>query len=350
MTAARHLNAGKPRRPAWIAPLALLTVVIGGGVGIGLLTSPGGGNADGTTALLQSGKSELMRGTPGSIGRARELFGEAAARDPDNAGNHAQLALADLRLIESTPRAAADALLRAHAAATRAVELDPDLADAQAALGYTTFFWHGDWPGGMARLEQAVALDPASARARHWRGLALLYKGDTTRGLADLDAAFRAAPAERAIIADRGLALVLAGRADEGLAALRRLAREEPEFAGAARNLALAQLARGDDAAWLESEERAAILLGDNTGADAIAAGRAALGNGRVAALTAILSRVSGAYRRARLLALLGRADDALVALENARRDPAFLTIRLDPAFASLRADPRFQALSASLG
>lgn len=333
----------------WLAPLALVALVAGGGITLATLVGPGGGG-DGTAALLKGGRSELMRGTPDSIGRARDMFSEAAALDPDNAGNHAQLALADLRLIESTPRAAPEALPRAHAAATRAADLDPDLADAQAALGYTTFFWRGEWPAGMARLDRAVALDPASARARHWRGLALLYAGDTTRALADLDAAFRAAPGERAIIADRGLALVLAGRADEGLAVLRRLVREEPQFAGAARNLALAMLARGDDAAWLEAEERAATLTGDSGWAQAAAAGRDALANGRPAALAVMLERASAPYARARLLALLGRADEAIAALGQARSDPAFRTIRIDPAFAALRPDPRFRALSSSLG
>ena len=332
-----------------LGPLTLVVLVAGGGIGLAMLVGPGGGG-DGTAALMKSGQSELLRGTPDSIGRARDIFSEAAARDPGNAENHAQMALADLRLVDSTPRAAAEALPRAHAAATRAVELDPERADAQAALGYTTFFWRGDEAAGMASLERAVALDPASARARHWRGLALLHRGDPARALADLDAAFHAAPAERAIIADRGLALVLAGRADEGLAALRRLARDEPQFAGAARNLALALLARGDDAGWLEAEERAATLLGDDAGADAAAAGRAALGNGRPAALAAMLARSSQPYSRARLLALLGRTDDALAALEQARRDPAFRAIRFDPAFASLRAAPRFQALTAALG
>ena len=345
MTAAKADRGGA----RWLAPLALVVLVAGGGIGLAMLVGPGG-SSDGTDALLKSGQSELLRGTPDSIGRARDMFSEAAALDPDNAQNHAQLALADLRLVDSTPRAAAEALPRAREAATRAAELDPELADAQAALGYTNFFWRGDWPAGMAQLERAATLAPGSARARHWRGLALLYKGDPAGALADLDIAFRAAPAERAIIADRGLALVLAGRADEGLAALRRLARDEPQYAGAARNLALAQLARGDDAAWLDAEERAATLLGDTSGADAAAAGRAALGNGRPAALTAMLERTSAPYPRARLLALLGRADDALAALEQARRDPACLRLRLDPAFASLRADPRFQALAASLG
>ncbi len=346
------MTAVRPdRRHSWFAPLALVAAVAGGGIGLAMLVGPSGGNGDGTTALLKGGQNELLRGTPDSIGRARDMFSEAAALDPDNAGNHAQLALADLRLIDSTPRAAAETLPRAHAAAARAAELDPELADAQEALGYTTFFWRGEWPAGMARLERAVALDPQSPRARHWRGLALLYAGDPARALADLDIAFRLAPQERAIIADRGLALALAGRVEEGLAVLRRLAREEPQFAGAARNLALVHLARGDDAAWLEAEERAATLTGDNDAAAAAQAGRDALAGGaHPAALAAMLERTSAPYPRARILALLGRADEALAALGEARRTFAFLTVRIDPAFATLRNDPRFRALAASLG
>lgn len=349
-----HINAAPaPAKRSWIAPLALVVAIGGGGMALAMLIGGGGEPGDGATALLRSGQMELMRGTPNSIGKAREMFEEAAARDPDNAEYKAKAAIADLRLIESSPREAGAALPRASAAAARAAELDPDLAEAQAALGYTTFFWRGDWPGGMAQLDRAVALAPGSAPARHWRGRALLFAGDPALALADLDAAFRLQPADRAIIADRGLALVLAERADEGLAALRRIAREEPQYAGAARNLALAQLAQGNDSAWLEAEERAATLLGDDAGARAAAAGRASLASGRPAALAAmleILARDGTPYARARILALLGRAVDALAALAQARGTPAFLAIRLDPAFASLRADPRFRELAASLG
>src|SRR6185436_19362205 len=56
----------------------------------------------------------------------------------------------------------------AKAAATRAVALSPDSADAHAVLGAARLYYDWDWPGAFAELSRALAIDPTSARAHAW--------------------------------------------------------------------------------------------------------------------------------------------------------------------------------------
>jgi TolB-like protein/DNA-binding winged helix-turn-helix (wHTH) protein/tetratricopeptide (TPR) repeat protein len=57
--------------------------------------------------------------------------------------------------------------------ARRAIELNPDLAEAHAALGYVQLIqWH--WQASQRNLEYAIQLNPNSAMARQWYALTLL--------------------------------------------------------------------------------------------------------------------------------------------------------------------------------
>ena len=51
---------------------------------------------------------------------------------------------------------------KARAAVSRALELDPDLAEAHAALGSVLFYFEWDWAGAEAEFQRALALNPGS--------------------------------------------------------------------------------------------------------------------------------------------------------------------------------------------
>ena len=54
---------------------------------------------------------------------------------------------------------------------TRALELDPDLAEARAALGLVRFYFEWDWAGADAEFRRALALNPEPRRTRGLRAL-----------------------------------------------------------------------------------------------------------------------------------------------------------------------------------
>ena len=63
----------------------------------------------------------------------------------------------------------AEALPKANAAALKAIEIDPQSAEAHASLGLVlNHRW--DWAGAEAEFKRALQLDPRYANAHHWYG------------------------------------------------------------------------------------------------------------------------------------------------------------------------------------
>ena len=57
---------------------------------------------------------------------------------------------------------------KAKAAATRALEIDDQLAEAHAALGWSTFAFNWDWVGAQKKLKRAIELNPSYESAHRW--------------------------------------------------------------------------------------------------------------------------------------------------------------------------------------
>ena len=115
--------------------------------------------------------------TPATNARAVEYFEHAIALDPDYALAWAGIAYALLGSPMNSDAPPLKVLSRAHEAAARAVQADPDLADAQAAVGYVKFLLEWDWPGAEAALRRAIVLDPACALGYRMLGHLLSQTG-----------------------------------------------------------------------------------------------------------------------------------------------------------------------------
>ena len=115
--------------------------------------------------------------TPATNARAVEYFEHAIALDPDYALAWCGIAYAFLGSSMNGDAPPLNVFPRAHEAATRAVQADPDLADAQAAVGYVKFLLEWDWPGAEAALRRAIALDSACALGYRMLGHLLSQTG-----------------------------------------------------------------------------------------------------------------------------------------------------------------------------
>jgi TolB-like protein/Tfp pilus assembly protein PilF len=117
---------------------------------------------------------------------ALDRFERAIAIDPNFAPAHAALAgvYGALGAWEFGVLPPAEALSKAKAAAARALELDPQLAEGHTSVGYTTL--HFDWnPDAACReFDQAIALNPAWTEAHHWHSHALCAAGRFRESLA----------------------------------------------------------------------------------------------------------------------------------------------------------------------
>lgn len=353
-----------PRRWRWALPTAAL-----GALGLAMVFVAQGGDAlsapfartapsrAAQDAYLAAAHS-LERRTPADIARAIDGFGQAIAAEPAYADAYAGLAMAHLLQREFGAVAAEPAYARAAAAAERAIELDPDQAEGHAALGFATFYGQRDFVAGLASLEHAVELDPASGRTLHWYATALYHAGDLSQALAMLERAQRRTPGSPAIVSDKALILYAMGRREEALGLLDQIAAERPEFSAPHRYRALIAQAEQDWPVWLAKGARTVALENDAKLAAEVAAGRKALEAGGATGLArAMLAPRSGArplmhYEQAIWLSLAGDKDAAFAALDRAfaAQESLVTAIRIDPRLQGLRSDPRYPAYARRAG
>jgi eukaryotic-like serine/threonine-protein kinase len=125
--------------------------------------------------LHLQGRHCMLRWTQEGVDKGLEYLHRAVARDPSYALAHASIAQAYLDIgigvVGAMPPAVA--FERARAAAARALELDPDLAEAQAALGHLKYVCDYDWAGAEAVFKRAIELNPNSGNAHDFYGLML---------------------------------------------------------------------------------------------------------------------------------------------------------------------------------
>ncbi len=232
------------------------------------------------------------------------------------------------------------------AAARRAVELAPDLAEGHLALGYATFAGRLDIAGARPSYERAYALGHGNA------DIALLYALYCSRAGRPGEAA---AVVQRAVVLDplnprafraQGSVAYAARRYSDALPPLRRALELNPKmnFAHSLIGSALLGLGRPADALKeFEAEPGAQFALSGK----AIAQHR--LGNQAAAkdAFERLVGDVgdSASYQQAEVLAQWGRSDDALARLERARAvgDSGLTYAATDPMLDPLRSNPKFK-------
>jgi non-specific serine/threonine protein kinase len=101
---------------------------------------------------------------------ALEHFERAVALDPEFAPAHAGIADAYGTLGFTGAMRPRESMPKAKAAAARAVQLDPQLAEAQCALGYVALLYDWDWPAAEKAFLRSIELNPNYAHVMHHYG------------------------------------------------------------------------------------------------------------------------------------------------------------------------------------
>ncbi len=191
-------------------------------------------------------------------------YRDAVARDPDYARAQAGLALA-LAVRAPAQRTPGDAAAEAEAAAKRALELDPQLGAAQAALGLLKVNERPDEAEPLFR--RAIALDPQLSSARSWLAASLDAQGRHEDARRELETALQRDPLNPLLIENYGGALQLAGQYEAAREVYARLQRLPQPPASAYVRMSNLELTRGnltEALRWaLEWERRAPEDQGD---------------------------------------------------------------------------------------
>ena len=244
---------------------------------------------------------------------------------------------------------------RARAAALRALEIDPAMAEAYASLGFVDCCFGWDWSSAERNYLQAIALKPNYPTAHHWYGELLTLLGRTAEAAVQLQMAQEFDPLSLAINADNAAASYYARQYEKGEVQLCNLLELNPNFLRAHVVLGKLYAQQGKYEQALAALDRALTLSNsDHVALSVLAYAQALAGNDTEArhALDQLQALARQRYVSAGSIGLiygaLGETDKAFDCLDHAfeNKDIEMVWLKVDPAYDPLRSDPRFGELA----
>ncbi|HEX6881082.1 MAG TPA: tetratricopeptide repeat protein, partial [Terriglobales bacterium] len=171
-----------------------------------------------------------QRRTPAALGEAIAQFENALQISPEYADAYAGLADTYAALGYNSFVSPSESFPRAKAAAMRALELDPNSAEAHAALGYSLFYY--DWNVNAAEEQFALALraNPNHATTHQWRSVLLTSQGRFDEAQREIAKAKELDPLSNVIDSDVGFELYYAGQYDAAIRHLENVIAVAPNF------------------------------------------------------------------------------------------------------------------------
>jgi len=180
--------------------------------------------------------------TTGSLQKALTYFEASIQKDPDYAPAYAGLAdcyslLGSLPYTSLRPQ---EAFPKAEAAAHRALELDPSLAEAYVSLGYADLTYEHDYPKAQQEFQQALRLRPNYPTAHQYYGYYLTAMGRLQEAIRERQEALDLDPLSPLLNSALGEAFYHAREYDRTVEANQKALNLDPGYAIAMINLARA--------------------------------------------------------------------------------------------------------------
>ncbi len=311
--------------------------------------------------LYLGGRYLMKTRSADNIHKAIELFNKSREKDVNYALAYSGLAdaYALLNLYEIPPPE--DAYAKAKENALKALQIDDNLAEAHASLGYILFYGEQKRSEAEAEFHRALELNPSYSTVYHWSGLAYAAMGKADESIANINKAMELEPRSAIVHSAAGLVYFYARRYDEALTFTRKSLEIDNGFVPAHKTMRVIYEAVGnyDEANNAYQKER---LFAGNSDANEpgwlmITAQVQATGSKRDEAL-ANLKKVSAsnfiknnpkayAFEVAIAYALLGENDNAISWLEKsaAVHSQGFNFAKVDARLDKIKDDPRFREI-----
>jgi len=312
----------------------------------GVLVKPATTNVKAHDLYLK-GRYFWNKRTSEALRKSVVFFEDAIRHDPGYALAYCGLADALALRIDYDNARPSEVLPKAKEAALRALELEPGLAEAHAALGNVANF-QNDWTAALAENRKALELNPNYAMAQKWIGNVLMLTGHLQEGRDAFERTLQLDPTLLIAISNVGQTYFYERDYPKAIEQHSKTLEMDPEFEQARFELARAYSWQGKHTEALAETDR--LHLAPLTSRQLLRANVLARAGRREEALALARGLEARSAREhmnpvafAALWLALGDHDKALTMLEKACADHEDMSdIKVAPEMDPVRADPRF--------
>jgi TolB-like protein/DNA-binding winged helix-turn-helix (wHTH) protein/Flp pilus assembly protein TadD len=318
------------------------------------------GNASGPRAVNPRAYEAYLQGryywnkrSSDDLTKSIDLFQQAVLLDPKLAVAYAGLA-DDYSILGSDALPVEIAQTRAREAASKAIALDPSVAEGHAAKALVAFYYDWDWKTAGTEFETALRLNPNYATAHQWYSYYLEAMERFPEALQEALRAQELDPLSLSINTTLAGKYLANQQYDQAMAIAKRVLEMDPSFVPAHRCLAKVYVAKKMWPEAIEELRKEVDLSHENTRALADLACGFGLAGNRTEALGIVkrLEELSAkkyvsAFEVAKVFVAINDYGSAIRYLEKSYREREsqipFLNVTL--ALYPLHSDPRFMAL-----
>jgi len=292
-----------------------------------------------------------------SLRQSIQYFNRAIELDPGYALAYAGITGAYLGL-SAVYVNAHDVFLKAKAAAVKALELDPELAEARALLAMIIATYEWNWAAADAEFKRAIEDNPNYASARHWYARHLALTGRLDESALQFRRARELNPLSPYIALDSNFPDLFAGNYDRAIEQIGRAIELDDNFWFAHWVRGWAYQEKGDIVAAIanykkaQSIEDSVIIRSFLANAYAVSGRRAEANRILNGLLELRRQQYVGAPYIAAIYAGLGDREQTFAWLEKSYEDREewMIWMKYDHRFGEMRNDPRFQELMRRVG
>jgi len=304
------------------------------------------------------GRYHWNRRTREALDSSLEYFAKAISMDADYAIAHVGLAQAYAVMADWGFMPGREAYPRARDIASKALDIDRDVAEAHTVLAYIKYSYDWDWEGAGAGYRRALELYPNSSTTHQWYAEYLKATGKDDEALVEINRAVDLDPMCLIAQTIRGVILFDVGRPEDAFDQLQAVLELDPNYWPALRHLTQYYFIEGMSDEAVETMKRYLAASGATTeeilqmtetyrtsgdvGVQLWAAGR-------------LIETSKERYVNPRLIAIwyaLAGDKRGLEWLERGcdERAGGMAWLRTDMRHVKLRSDPRFEALVERMG
>lgn len=309
--------------------------------------------------LCLKGRYHWNKRTEDSLRKSLECFNLAVEKDPSCALAYAGVADTYGMLVWNMMVSPRDGLPKAKAAASKALDIDGELAEAHSSLAFVKLFYEWDWQGAEREFQRAIELNPNYAMTWQWYAMELAALGRHEEALRETDRALQLDPLSMSINTTTGLLFYLVREYELAQEQIRKTLDLDASFFPAhfVRGCIQQQLDHREEAVKelqeaAELSHRLPLFLG------ALGHGYAIFGDNEKAGeilqelLAMRQNKYGSSFCIAEIYLGLGEVDRALDWLEKACDERAtwMIFLKVHPIFERLHAQPRFIEILRRMG